>query len=520
MRYESCVTSLSWIPSEAVVGGTRLPFDAGVAHYDQPPPDVLGDLDELREADRFRFANRTRGLDRGRQVGLDQQRRLPGRRPDREHHGPCRRPQPRLPGGRPARHPAQARAAARAGCASRRPPAAAPGMPAPRRVRRAPFVQWQAPLAWTTLSLTMHADGRAEGALSGASRFPRHWVYDNEGHLAPSPGSSTSRTGTASPSASTRPWGDQESEALVTVVESALERSLSAQLMRGAAKPRIKKVKAGTTLVRQGEAGSEVYLVLDGVLRVEVDGERLAEYGPGALLGERAHLEGGARTSSLVAVTACRVASVPAEALDRSALEELSTGHRREDAGGGLSGCAPTSWGCEARRPRPGESFVRYGGHTSCVAIAHDDSRCTDTDPRCRHRDPTRRARCSGGEAFAGTILLTHLHWDHVHGLPFFQAADREDARVELFLPEQPDGAGAGRRARPGRCRLRTFPIGPTSSGGKWSFATLSAGADRGRRLQPRGKGDPAQGGTHLRLPRERRDLGASPTCPTTARAS
>ena len=76
-----------------------------------------------------------------------------------------------------------------------------------------------------------------------------------------------------------------------------------------------------------------MYLILDGVLRVEVNGERLAEYGPGAMLGERAHLEGGARTSSLVAVTACRVASVPAEALDRSDLEELSTGHRREDTG-------------------------------------------------------------------------------------------------------------------------------------------------------------------------------------------
>jgi len=105
--------------------------------------------------------------------------------------------------------------------------------------------------------------------------------------------------------------------------------------MRGTAKPKIKKVKAGTTLVRQGDEGSEVYLVLDGVLRVEVNGERLAEYGPGALLGERAHLEGGARTSSLVAVTTCRVASVPAESLDRASLEELSTGHHREDLGAG-----------------------------------------------------------------------------------------------------------------------------------------------------------------------------------------
>ena len=64
---------------------------------------------------------------------------------------------------------------------------------------------------------------------------------------------------------------------------------------------------------------------------MERDGNRLAEYGPGALLGERAALEGGTRTSTLVAVTPCRVASVPAAQLDVGDLAELSTGHRRED---------------------------------------------------------------------------------------------------------------------------------------------------------------------------------------------
>jgi CRP-like cAMP-binding protein len=59
------------------------------------------------------------------------------------------------------------------------------------------------------------------------------------------------------------------------------------------------------------------------------------EYGPGAMLGERAHLEGGTRTSSLIAVTDCRVASVPAESFDRESLQELSTGHRREDSNAG-----------------------------------------------------------------------------------------------------------------------------------------------------------------------------------------
>src|SRR5690242_2349200 len=57
MRYESCVTSLSWIPSEAVTGTTRTAFDSGFTHYDDPPPAGLGDIEELRAGDRFRFAN-------------------------------------------------------------------------------------------------------------------------------------------------------------------------------------------------------------------------------------------------------------------------------------------------------------------------------------------------------------------------------------------------------------------------------------------------------------------------------
>jgi CRP-like cAMP-binding protein len=101
--------------------------------------------------------------------------------------------------------------------------------------------------------------------------------------------------------------------------------------MNGAEKPRIIRVAAGEPLASQGEPGSDVYLVLDGVIRVDRDGEQLAEYGPGAMLGERAHLEGGIRTSTLQAVTTCRVAAVPASQLDADALIELAVGHRREE---------------------------------------------------------------------------------------------------------------------------------------------------------------------------------------------
>ena len=205
-------------------------------------------------------------------------------------------------------------------------------LPAPRPVRRRPFVQWQAPLVWTTLSLTLHADGRAEYAVAGASRFPRHWIYDAGGRLARKSGLTDYANWTRVSFGRHTPWGDEDSPALVTAVETALEQTLSVQLMHGGARPRISQLEPGAELVRQGDFGQDVYLVLDGVIRVERDGNRLAEYGPGAMLGERAVLEGGTRTSALVAVTRCRVASVPAVQLDLSDLAELATGHRREDA--------------------------------------------------------------------------------------------------------------------------------------------------------------------------------------------
>jgi len=332
MRYESSVTSLSWIPSEAVTGSTRVAFDSGVTHYDDPPPAQIDDLEALRAADRFRFANALRAW-----IEVDDAGQISGS--GYSGAGLIGNTTIRLGG---LRHVFQNALLPDL----RREPELGDGwvrftqtvggrtsLPAPRPVRHRPYVQWQAPLVWTTLSLTMHADGRAESAMTGASQFPRHWLYDAAGRLTHKSGLTDYSNWMAKSFGPHTPWGDQDSEALVTAVETALEHSLSVQLMHGSARPRIDQVAAGSALVSQGDRGSEVYLVLDGVVRVEHDGEWLAEYGPGALLGERAHLEGGVRTSTLVAVTPCRVASVEAAQLDQQALVELSAGHRREETG-------------------------------------------------------------------------------------------------------------------------------------------------------------------------------------------
>jgi hypothetical protein len=205
------------------------------------------------------------------------------------------------------------------------------GLPAPRRVRRRPFIQWQAPLVWSTLSLTLRVDGPPTFEVAGASRFPRHWFYDGDNRLTAKSGLTDFKDWYRKSFGKHTPWGDEDSPALVTAVETALERALSAQMMGQGSKPRYKKVSAGDTLVDEGDGGTDVFLVLDGVVRVDKGGERLAEYGPGAVLGERAGMEGGVRTSTLVAVTNARVALVPHSAMDRAQLDELAQGHRRED---------------------------------------------------------------------------------------------------------------------------------------------------------------------------------------------
>ena len=125
------------------------------------------------------------------------------------------------------------------------------------------------------------------------------------------------------------PWGDEDSPAFATAVESELERELSASIMRSDAKLQRRSLDAGETLVEQGDEGRELFLILDGIVDVEVDGEEVAELGPGTLLGEMALLEGGKRTASVYATTLVRAVVIPPDAVNESALEELAASRRQ-----------------------------------------------------------------------------------------------------------------------------------------------------------------------------------------------
>jgi Cyclic nucleotide-binding domain len=322
MRFESSVTSLSWIPLRAVEGFNRLSFGLRVAHYDPPPPEVLGDLDELEATDRFRFANRLAAwieVQDGRVVDAGQTGS--GRiNVTRVGYGPASiaftpialhdlRPEPEL-------GPTSAQFVQTAGGRA--------GFPTPRRVRHDPYFQIGAPIVWSTLALTIHADGTAEQRLVGASSFPRHWVYDHTGRLVAKTGFIDYDTWWREAFGTHTPWGAEDSAPIVTAVESTLERHLSVAVID--AKPQFRRLQAGRTLVQQGQQGDELFLLFDGMLRVEIDGKPVTEVGPGAILGELALLHEGRRMATLRAVTPCRVAVVPKDQFDWHVLEEVAKG--------------------------------------------------------------------------------------------------------------------------------------------------------------------------------------------------
>lgn len=343
MRVESRATSLSWIPSEAVTGLLRTSFSAGLSHYDPPPAGTLGDLAALKADDAFRFANRLEAwaefdgdsvVAHGRSGGVQM-----GSTTVRVGPLGATFAAVALPDLRPAPVVGDGTVTFTQTCGGRT------ALPLPRPVARPPYVRLQAPIVWTTLSLTLFRDGRSRVELTGASPFPRHWVYGPDDELTLKAGVADWSRWLGQPSWRATPWGEEDSPVVVTAAETALERELSTLLMRGSGKPSIRSLRAGDVLASQGDPGTSLYLVLDGVLVISVDGIALGELGPGAVLGERAVLETGRRTATMTAHTDVRIAEAPADRIDLTALERLAAGHRREDVDGAASVPAPQTAG-------------------------------------------------------------------------------------------------------------------------------------------------------------------------------
>ncbi|HEY3957626.1 MAG TPA: MBL fold metallo-hydrolase [Streptosporangiaceae bacterium] len=128
--------------------------------------------------------------------------------------------------------------------------------------------------------------------------------------------------------------------------------------------------------------------------------------------------------------------------------------------------------GTRGSTPVSGVGQRRYGGYTSCIGLAHGDelpSVVLDAGTGLQQMRLTLH-----GQPFRGTLLLSHLHWDHTHGMPFFRNGLQEGHRVDVYLPEQ------GVEAEELLARAISpphFPIRPKQLGDGWTFHTIEPGS-------------------------------------------
>lgn len=321
MRMDGSATAITWLPFAALDRIPAVPLELAVAHYDEPPPFVVPDLEALRRDDSFREANELRAwidVADGQIVDYGQGGRSLHAEPSFEIEDrqisfvavafPVIQPEPEVGDG-------WVRFTQTVGGRI--------GLPAPRPVVGRPYFHVGAVSAWTTLELVLRADGTTDTRLVAASPFPRHSLYGSERELIDIYGADELELGDGTP------WGDERTPAFATAVETELEHKLASSILHEGARLVRRRVARGETLVEQGKPGRELFVLLDGVFDVEIDGEIVAQVGSGAILGERAVLGDGHRTATLRAVRSSRVAVVSADQISGPDLLRISASRAR-----------------------------------------------------------------------------------------------------------------------------------------------------------------------------------------------
>ena len=103
-----------------------------------------------------------------------------------------------------------------------------------------------------------------------------------------------------------------------------------------------------------------------------------------------------------------------------------------------------TFYGVRGSTPCSDPASLRYGGNTSCVVVEapNEDPIVFDLGTGLRYFGEAYLSRSS--EPFRGTALVSHVHWDHVQGLPFFRPLTVPESRLDIVgIADRPEGIEA-----------------------------------------------------------------------------
>jgi CheY-like chemotaxis protein/phosphoribosyl 1,2-cyclic phosphodiesterase len=114
-------------------------------------------------------------------------------------------------------------------------------------------------------------------------------------------------------------------------------------------------------------------------------------------------------------------------------------------------------WGTRGSLAKPGPTTLRYGGNTSCVEVRAPDGTLIVLDCGTGAHELGRSLVSSGSAPWRGHLLVTHTHWDHIQGFPFFAPLFTEGQEWDVYAPE-----GVGQRLEAvlaGQMEYAYFPL-------------------------------------------------------------
>jgi phosphoribosyl 1,2-cyclic phosphodiesterase len=136
-------------------------------------------------------------------------------------------------------------------------------------------------------------------------------------------------------------------------------------------------------------------------------------------------------------------------------------------------------WGVRGSIPSPGPRTVRYGGNTTCIEVRTGDGTLIILDAGtglyALAQDLMARRAADGGEIRAN-IFITHSHWDHIHGLPFFIPLFVKGSRICLHGARDPVTGKGIEHVMGVQLQNSYFPVGEETMDATIAYETLDVG--------------------------------------------